>query len=236
MNALRRIAAPLLCLCAAGFASQALAAPVTYTLQTVGDGSIGSHSFSEALVTITLTSDTGHVSTQGTLSTNARGTAHITIHDKGTVIKARFAAKQVFVFYDSARAIAGFGSAVSPTYPFALSCNNGPDQATYTKDCADGSHDGYDGTLGDGTYTQSLTVTSVMTGTVHSCAGLYAYNGYDNLQLGSCPGKATTGLQTDHGMLYLSDTVGGTTGGYGPFSWGGWDTSNKGFLRVEVTP
>jgi hypothetical protein len=245
MIAMRRIAPLLLIAAAVGLAAQAQAAPVTYTLQTVADGRIGSHPFYEAVVTIVMRSDTKYVVNGSGPSAgyvvNKTGPAQITIRDGAGKTTARFASGQVYVFFDAVNGIAGFGSAIAPTYPFALDCNDYPDQATYTQDCVTGSMDAYDGTLG-GVVTgyfpgpQSLTASTLMTGKTHSCAGLYDSPSSDGGGLGSCASKAAQGLLTDHGMLYLQDQIGGTTGNFGPFQWGAWDTANSAFLNVEVSP
>lgn len=248
MTAIRRVASHLIFIVASGLCLHAGATPVTYTLQTVADGRIGLHPFYEARVTIVMWSDTSYV-TNGTGSSagyyeNKTGPAQITITDGSRSITAHFAPGEVYVYFDSVNGIAGFGSRIAPGYPFSLGCADSPNQATYnaqTYDCltGDGGNGEYRGTLsavtsGFVSYPLSLSSTALMTGATHSCAGLYNFSGYYSGDLGWCPSAATQGLRTDRGTLYVEDQIGGSTGGYGPFSWGGWDTSNSGFLNVEV--
>ena len=49
-----------------------------------------------------------------------------------------------------------------------------------------------------------------------------------------CSGAAPSGLRTDHGLLYLQDYAGGSYNNIGVNGWGQWDTSNVGYLHVEV--
>jgi hypothetical protein len=245
MIAMRRLASLLLLPFTIGLTGQAQAAPVTYTLQTVADGRIGSHPFHEAIVTITMRSDTKYVVNGSGPSAgnfvNKTGPVRVVIRDGTSKITAYFAPGQVYAFFDSVTGVAGFGSNISPTYPFALDCNNYPDPTTYTQDCVTGSSNSYDGTLGSVAAgvlpgPQSLTASGLLTGKTHSCAGLYNFAGFYSGDLGSCAAAATQGLQTDRGMLYFQDQIGGTTDGNSPFGWAGWDTSNSGFMNVEVGP
>ena len=246
----------------------AQADPVVYTLQTVGDGKLGSYPFAEALIKIVQVSDTSHVvaapSGSGALFVNKGGYARVTITQNGKSVVAKFAAGQIYVFYDTGRGIAGFGSAISPTYPVALDCNNTiANVSSYTADCQTGnavnvssgssgpSYGDRDGTLsalflGTAEFTQQtlalpkkLTQSTLLTGHAHMCAATYTVgnsaNTFEDLgNLGICSGPAPSALMTDHGGFYLQDMVGGSNPGVGPFGWGGWDSSNVGYLNVSV--
>ena len=176
---------------------------VVYTLQTVADGSIGNHTFYQALVTFRMISSPRSVTTQPSpvdatkpLYQN-RGYTTITVDDAGTVINAVFAPGEVYVRYDTGAGVAGFGSQISPTYPVALNCANGayPSDNTYTVDCVqgaawdylnadDGSQIFHGGTLaqlsnpgvpspGVTALPKSLSQNTLLTGSTHTCAGAY---------------------------------------------------------------
>jgi len=238
----------------------AQASPVVYTLQTVGDGKLGSYPFAEAVIRIVLISDTSHVQAtpsaagSGMLFVNKSGYARVTIIQNGRPVVANFQPGQIYVFYDAGKGIAGFGSAISPTYPVALDCNNTITNASsYTADCQAGNAAGFDsdGTLsalflGAAYFTpqtltlpKTLTQSTLLTGRAHMCALPYTVGNSENTfgdqgNLGICSGPAPSGLTTDHGGFYLQDMVGGSTVSVGPFGWGGWDTANVGYLRVSV--
>jgi hypothetical protein len=238
-------------------ATQVAATPVVYTLQTVGDGKLGNHAFNEALITIVMTSDTRNVQTTrgpngNKQFVNRTGQIQITVNDRGQVTTATFAPGEVYVFYDTVTGIAGVGSAISPSYPFALDCADSADGGPYVRDCAQG--DWAFGGFDDGTLAvlatpydpalppdvtpqtlalpKSLADSTLLTGRTHSCATTYTVDaaGY----LGVCGGPAPRGLRTDQGLLFLQDKVGGSNPGVGPYLWGLWDTSNVGYLHVEV--
>ncbi len=126
--------------------SAALAKPVTYTGFTISDGKIGSWSFHNARVYLTLQSDTNSVQlfqplidptdpSLGTVDTyvNFAGTASVTVISGTRVVHATFLPNQIFVSMDlgdtnnaphtGARG-AGFGSftatGIEPTYPLGL--------------------------------------------------------------------------------------------------------------------
>jgi len=242
------------------------AAPVVYTLQTVGDGRLGSNPFAEALISIVQVSDTSHVvatpSGGGTLFVNKAGYARVTIVQNGKPVVAKFESGQIYVFYDTGKGIAGFGSSISPTYPVALDCNNTTyNGIPYTADCQTGNAVNYsghfygdsDGTLsalflGSTEFTpqtlalpKSLAQSTLLTGHAHMCAVTYTFpnseNTFEDLgDLFTCSGLAPIGqtLMTDHGGFSLQDMVGGSAVNVGPNGWGGWDTSNVGYLRVSV--
>jgi len=235
------------------------AAPVVYTLQTVGDGKLGSYPFAEALISIVQVSDTSHVvatpSGSGMLFVNKAGYARVTIVQNGKPVVAKFESGQIYVFYDTGKGIAGFGSAISPTYPVALDCSNTVNGTPYTADCQAGNalNNYRDGTLsalflGSAEFTQqtlalptSLAQSTLLTGHAHMCAVTYTVGNSANTfedfgDLGTCvdPAPAAHTLMTDHGGFFLQDMVGGSTVSVGPNGWGGWDTSNVGYLRVSV--
>ena len=238
------------------------AAPVTYTLQTVGDGELGSHPFAQALITIVLESDTSKVEAtpsaagSGTLFVNKAGKARVTIVQNGKPVVANFERGEIYVFYDTGTGIAGFGSAISPTYPVALDCSNNVTGTPSTVDCQVGNAFNYErnGTLSGlflsyaAVFTpellalpQTLGQSTLLTGSAHMCALTYTIGNSANTfgdqgNLGICSGPAQSGLKTDHGGFYLQDMVGGSTSNVGPFGWGGWDTSNVGYLTVSVLP
>jgi hypothetical protein len=244
------------------------ATPVVYTLQTVGDGKLGTHPFSEAVITIVQVSDTSQVvgtpSGSGTLFVNRGGYARVTIAQNGRRVVANFNPGQIYAFYDTGKGIAGFGSAISPTYPVALDCNNTTFNGTpYTADCQVGNAvnamqppnsflwGDRDGTLsalllGTAEFTpqtlalpKTLAQSTLLTGHAHMCAMNYTIgnsaNTFEDIgDLGICSGPAPSGLITDHGGFFLQDMVGGSNPGVGPFAWGGWDASNVGYLKVSV--
>ena len=270
------------CLLASALVSGAIgvqAAPVVYTLQTVGDGKLGFYPFAEAVIRIVQISDTSQVvatpsaAGSGTLFVNKGGYARVTIVQSGRPVVAYFAPGQIYAFYDTGKGIAGFGSAISPTYPVALDCSNNvnvvngaafnDDGSPYTTDCQDGNAANTvqppnsftwgdrDGTLsalflGTTEFTpqtlllpKSLAQSTLLTGHAHMCALAYTVGNPSNTfedvgNLGVCSGPAPHGLKTDHGGFFLQDMVGGSDPGVGPFGWGGWDTSNVGYLRVSV--
>jgi len=122
---------------------------VVYTLQTVADGSIGSHVFNQALVTFRMISNTRGVTKQPSpldatkpLYENRAGYATVRVDDNGTVMTAKFDPGEVYVRYDTAAGVAGFGSEISPNYPIALNCANTayPSESSYTTDCFQGRH------------------------------------------------------------------------------------------------
>jgi hypothetical protein len=247
------------------------AAPVVYTLQTVGDGKLGTYPFAEAVVRIVQISDTSHIvgtpsSNGGMLYVNKGGYARVTITQNGRSVVASFQPGQIYVFYDTGTGIAGFGSAISPTYPVALDCNNSYYGIPYTVDCQLGNGVNYtsnpnvynygdrDGTLsalflGTAEFTpqtlalpKNLAQATLLTGHAHMCATTYTVgnpaNTFEDVgNLGICGGPAPMGqtLMTDHGGFSLQDMVGGSDPGVGPFGWGGWDTSNVGYLRVSIS-
>jgi hypothetical protein len=250
---------------------------VVYTLQTVADGSIGNHAFHQALVTFRMVSSPRSVTTQPSPLDATKplyenhGYATVSIDDAGTVINAVFAPGQVYVRYDTGAGVAGFGSNISPTYPVALNCANGayPSDNTYTVDCLQGAawdylniNDTFDifhgGTLaqlsnpedpspGVTALPPSLSQNTLLTGSTHTCAGVYTIGPSPQLpyyfpgDLLVCGGPAPRGLHTSKGDLFLQDLVGGS------LSLGnaaivqsefatdpGWDLANSGFFHVEV--
>lgn len=202
---------------------------------------------------------------------NRAGYATVTVDDGGDVISAKFAPGEVFVRYDTGTGVAGFGSPISPTYPVALNCSDSayPSDSNYTADCLQGEAWNYINS-GNGLYVfrsgilaqlsapvnpsaavlalpQSLSQNTLLTGTAHTCASVYAINStiqspYFPGDLGVCGGPAPRGLRTSKGALFLQDIAGGTrTLGNAPIavngdesgSGGGWDLANSGFLRVQ---
>jgi hypothetical protein len=120
---------------------------VVYTLQTVADGSLGGHSFRQALVTFQMISDpravtskTSPVDSTKTLYENHSGYTTVTIDDNGKITTAEFEQGEVFARYDTGAQVVGFGSRISPTYPVALNCSSSayPSDGTYTADCERG--------------------------------------------------------------------------------------------------
>ncbi len=249
---------------------------LVYTLQTVADGWIGQHAFTEALVTFRVFSNARSVTTQPSsvdptksLYENHAGVATVTIDDGGQVIHATFAPGEVYVRYDTGSGVAGLGSQISPTYPLAFNCANGayPSDSTYTVDCLQGAawdylsntdsleifHGGILAQLNDPqspspavlTLPQSLSQPTLLTGTAHTCAGVYTIAPppdqfpYFPGDLAVCAGPAPGGLHTTRGDLFLQDLEGGTLSGNGNTSGagsgGGWDFANTGYLHVEVS-
>ena len=250
---------------------------VVYTLQTVADGSIGNHAFYQALVTFRMIGNPKSVTTQPSpidatkpLYEN-RGSATVTVDDGGTVITAKFEPGEVYVRYDTGAGVAGFGSQISPTYPVALNCANGayPSDNSYTVDCLQGAawdylnvNDSFEifhgGTLaqlnspqdpspGVTGLPQSLSQNTLLTGSTHTCAGVYTIGSspqfpyYFPGDLLACGGPAPRGLHTSKGDLFLQDLVGGGLDlgnaaivQFEAATDPGWDLANSGFLHVEV--
>jgi hypothetical protein len=136
----------VLCALASLLASTAVATPITYTAFTITDGKLGSWSFHNARVYLTLKSDTDYVQfiqpqidpndpTQGTVDiyTNQVGTASVTVISGSKTVHATFAPNQVFVSMDlgntdsaphvGARGM-GFSSftatSLEPSYPLGI--------------------------------------------------------------------------------------------------------------------
>jgi hypothetical protein len=203
---------------------------------------------------------------------NRAGHATVTVDDNGDVITADLAPREVYVRYDTGAGVAGFGSQISPTYPVALNCSDSayPSDNNYTADCFQGDLWSFLNT-GNGDFVfrvgvlaqlnspgspsegvaalpQSLSRNTLLTGTAHTCAGVYTIgsgnmdpNAYFPGNLGVCGGPARRGLHTSKGDLFLLDLVGGTNSlsGLGASNDsgadGGWDLGNSGFLHVEVS-
>jgi len=198
-----------------------------------------------------------------------RGYATVTVDDGGTIINAVFAPGEVYVRYDTGTGVAGFGSQISSTYPVALNCSNiGYPYNAYTVDCLQGEAWDYLNTINQGSFgifqggtlaqlsypvdpsasvaalPQSLSQNTLLTGTAHTCAGVYLYwfflDAYFPGDLGVCGGPAPRGLHTNRGDLFLQDSVGGalSLGNLTPPlespTEGGWELANSGFLHVEV--
>lgn len=249
-------------------AAGANATPVVYTLRTVADGKLGSYVFAEALVTIRMKADTGTVQKQassngGFLYTNSVGPVTVSVTDaSGSTKVATFAPGEVYVRYDSGMGIAGFASALSPSYPVALDCDDVayPSNATYVQDCLQsdwtGNSNEFNGTLsaqagqsgiaGFGevlspelaSLPQNLSQSTLLTGQAHSCATTYTVGPtlgfFITGDLSVCAGPASRGLSTDHGGFFLQDQVGGSITPFNPIGWGGWGAANTGSLQVEV--
>ena len=81
------------------------AAPIVYTLQTVGDGTLGKFSFTEAEITIVFESDTLTVEATpssagyGKLFVNKKGIARVTITRFGKRVEATFKSGEIYVSY-----------------------------------------------------------------------------------------------------------------------------------------
>jgi hypothetical protein len=236
-------------------AASASANPVVYTLRTVADGKIGTHVFSEALVTFQMKADTANILTLpsafngGTVFTNT-GKTTLTIVDGTHVIFATFE-DPLTVRYDTGAGTAGFGSSISATYPIALNCSQ-------TMDCPNPWGAGFtgSGTLGVllGLPTNeygasqetlnlpvSLAMTTLLTGPAFSCAGAYTVEnpGTFFVHLGVCGAAAAQPLRTSRGHFYLQDQIGGSTNDPIPADapsqiYYGWDLANYGSLQVEV--
>ena len=251
-------------------AFSARAAPVVYTFRTVTDGQLGHHIFKQAVVVLRMQADTRTVLRQsgangGLLYTNHVGTTTVSITEGKVTTTATFAPDEVYVQYDAGAGIAGFGSQLGSSYPFALGCDNYayPSDGQYTQDCTQGDWGPNDprddqanapdgtanilaalayGSLSAAEYSaglttlpQDLTQSTLLTGRVHTCAGTYDI-GHDFVNWGdlrACSVRASQGLKTDHGRLFVQDGVGGTQRN-GPFFWADWFMSNSGSLRVEV--
>jgi hypothetical protein len=202
---------------------------------------------------------------------NRAGHATVTIDDNGAITTAVFAPQEVYVRYDTGAGVAGFGSRISPTYPVALNCANFayPSDNAYTADClqgdawdylniGDSSRIFHGGTLaqlndpgvpsaGVTGLPQSLSQSTLLTGSTHTCAGTYTIGPSAPLpfyfpgDLLVCGGPAPRGLHTSKGDLFLQDLVGGSLDLGGSVIVGnesgsdpGWDLANMGFLHVEV--
>ena len=219
--------------------------------------------------TKSVTTQPSPVDSTKALYENRAGHATVTVDDGGEVIVAEFEPGEVYVRYDTGTGIAGFGSKISPTYPIALNCANTayPSESSYTVDCLQGeaweylqNNDSFEifhgGTLaqlsnpqdpspGAAALPQSLSQNTLLTGTAHTCAGVYTIDAsvasisapYFPGDLGVCAGPAPRGLHTSKGALFLQDLEGGTLTGNVPSDeagGSGWDLANSGFLHVEV--
>jgi hypothetical protein len=202
---------------------------------------------------------------------NRAGHTTVTIDDNGSITTAEFAPQEVYVRYDTGAGVAGFGSRISPTYPVALNCANTayPSDAAYTVDCLQGDTWDYlnindssrifhGGTLAQLNYPvlpsagvtslpQSLSQSTLLTGSTHTCAGVYTIGPTPSLpyyfpgDLLVCAGPAPRGLHTSRGDFFLQDLVGGSLDlgnsvivGNEAASDPGWDLANSGFLHVQV--
>jgi hypothetical protein len=222
--------------------------------------------------TRSVTTQPSSVDATKALYENHVGYATVTVDDGGTVITAKFEPGEVYVRYDTGTGVAGFGSQISPTYPIALNCSDSayPSDNTYTVDCLQGEAWNYVNS-GEGSSAfrsgilaqlslpfnpspgvaglpQSLSQNTLLTGTAHTCAGVYTIdpvvasiqNAFFPGDLGVCGGPAPRGLHTSQGELFLQDLEGGTLslGFFAPLdesgSSGGWDLANSGFLHIEV--
>jgi hypothetical protein len=205
-----------------------------------------------------------------TLYENRFGHATVTVDDGGQVINAVFAPGEVYVRYDTGAGVAGFGSEISPTYPVALNCSDSayPSDNNYPVDCLQGEAWNYvNSGVGDRAFhsgilaqlslpsnpsagvvalPQSLSESTLLTGPVHTCAGVYTIGPilpfpYFPGDLLVCGGPAPRGLHTSQGDLFLQDVEGGNLSlgnafivGFEAASDPGWDLANSGFLHVEV--
>jgi hypothetical protein len=236
-------------------AGSASANPVVYTLRTVADGRIGTHVFSEALVTFRMKADTANVASQpsafngSTVLTNT-GVTTVTIVDGTQIIFATFM-DPLTVRYDTGAGIAGFGSSISATYPIALNCSQ-------TNGCPNPWGAGF---LGAGTLgvllglqpnqydasqetknlPKSLAKTTLLTGPAFTCAGAYTIENPGSFfeHLGVCGAPSAQPLRTSRGNFYLQDQIGGSTSDPIPADapdqiYYGWDLANYGSLQVEV--
>ncbi|HYL83391.1 MAG TPA: hypothetical protein VE263_04090 [Candidatus Angelobacter sp.] len=221
--------------------------------------------------TKSVTSEPSQVDASKAVYENRVGNVTVTVDDGDEVITAKFKPGEVYVRYDTGAGIAGFGSRISPTYPIALGCSDSayPSDSNYVADCLQGDAWNFIN-AGDGFYVfrpgilaqlsdpvnpsagvaalpQSLSQNTLLTGTAHTCAGVYTFGSSDQSadayfpgDLGVCGGPAPRGLHTSKGELFLQDLEGGTLslGGAAPpgesGSGGGWDLANSGFLHVEV--
>lgn len=223
--------------------------------------------------TESVTSQASPIDSTKPLYENKSGYATVTIDDGGRVITAEFEPGEVYVRYDTGAGVAGFGSKISPTYPVALNCSDSayPSVNNYTTDCVQGDVWNFNN-AGDGTYVfrngilaqlnspvtpspavpllpQSLAQSTLLTGTAHTCAGIYTifYPAdpfpYFPGNLGVCAAQDHQGLRTNRGRLILHDLEGGTLSlgnatiavlGNESGSSGGWDLANSGYLHVEV--
>lgn len=124
MRAVPRRLLPVLALLAAAGAP---AAPIAYTVYLVTDGQIGNWVFTDALVRITLASDTRNVQNVGTsqqpVYVNSHGAATVTVSRNTHSVTARINPGQIYARYDVAGAQVGFASANGTDYPVALTCD-----------------------------------------------------------------------------------------------------------------
>jgi hypothetical protein len=108
------------------------ASPVVYRVTTVADGKLGRSLFTDAVVTVSIYSDTRAVikrNVQGaTVYENHAGRATVTVTEPGKrPLIAHIAQGRLFVRYDITNGIASVGSeAVGPFYPFVIGCNDYP--------------------------------------------------------------------------------------------------------------
>jgi hypothetical protein len=221
------------CALAAGLALNGAvrASPVVYTVRTIASGDLGTMSFTDARLTISLTGDTRRVQTTtvngAVVYTNSQGVARLSITElDGTTIRATFNSREIFVRYDTKLGLVGFASAIGLAYPIIVGCHD-------PFVCSDiGTTDGYtvyshyDGiateladvaanpdhawSASDDTLSLPTTLTdsTLLTGHPRSCAVNFAPDA-------SCPAAPSVPLHTDKGDLYLSDP-GNSYDEYGP--------------------
>jgi hypothetical protein len=227
----------LLALALAALASaSAIATPVTYSGWVVSDGKLGSWTFTRALVTFKLNADTRNTVTSSvsgaTVYTNDTGSATVTIRQGGKVVTARLNSKQIFARLDLANGQVGFGSAISPYYPFSLGCLDNP--AGCTPDSVGLAGRGFSiglmneslvdviGAPADAPYfstalnaeaNDDLRGPMLLTGHGFTC------NSYDS-NSGTCATTLPPALTTDKGDLYFLGT----------------DGTEKGVFRASINP
>lgn len=108
------------------------AKPLVYRVTTIADGSLGTYSFSGAIVTVTIHTDslavTVHQVNGSTVYENHLSPAVLTIQEAGRApLTAHIASGQLFARYDTTHGVASLGSLAGGFgYPFMIGCSNYP--------------------------------------------------------------------------------------------------------------
>jgi hypothetical protein len=130
-------------------ASVAGARPLVYRLTTIADGTLGSRSFTRAIVTVAIHTDSRTVTVQqlngATVYENRVGDAILTIQEAGQrPVTAHIASGQLFTRYDITNGIASIGSLAGGSfYPFVTGCSYYPT----CSNLANALHSGYAGDI-----------------------------------------------------------------------------------------
>jgi hypothetical protein len=105
---MKKLVIMMVCLGVLGFIGSAQAMPITYMVESIGSGTIGTQSFFDSQVIVSFIGDTAHVSGDSGIFTNDMGTGTVSIGGIGTATFAEFVRAVVNQTFSPAGA--GFGS------------------------------------------------------------------------------------------------------------------------------